>query len=274
MDPKSQNSDPDTNPTNTEFTLDQPEHPQTRFNEYAGIDLIQDHFHTNNQHTTVQSLDQTAVVESPIAEPSASHSRAAPIQRADGTNPSVLYAKPHHKQTVNTHPDATRQYSHRSYDATTEQSYDNPVFDSQQDSDGAIWPSKDHPVSLKPMAKVKPNVPIQPKPYIKPKPERTSNTLDNTASQMLPPSQAPPEPPPIHPDAGTPSQKRTHLPPSEGTLYAQVSVPKRQSAHDNPRSDDHIVYADLDLPSDTFEDGGHSPSLEFEPVMYATVMRK
>ena len=140
---------------------------------------------------------------------------------------------------------------------STEQTYDNPVFD----QDIVTSPAKDHSYAStdKPVATVKPMAakpPKKPQPY---KPKSSHKIPDNNLNHQenLMPFQSPTVP-----------QDETILP--DDPTYAEVSsVPKRQpSSHDNQ---DGIVYADLDLQADTRADISKPSPADDGQVVYATV---
>ncbi|XP_071805796.1 uncharacterized protein [Asterias amurensis] len=210
--------------------------PRQSFNEYAGLESIQ----------TTSQTTRDANSTSPRHTVSPRHSESS-IQ----TGP--IYAQPNKvKSNMDNSPAVMRQ------PISTEQTYDNPVFD----QDIVTSPAKDHfyASSDKPIATVKPMAakpPKKPQPY---KPKSSHKIPDNNLNHQenLMPFQSPTVP-----------QDETILP--DDPTYAEVaSVPKRQpSSHDNQ---DGIVYADLDLQSDsTRPDISKSSPADDGQVVYATV---
>ena len=269
---KSPNSTLNPNLANAKSTIDEAQHSAApNFVENAGLEI---HDTQNNERNIYQTSGEVTTDTSfrLTSGSGATFFGTTPARIVeDSTNTSLLYAKPHkaNNDTKNEHGADERQQPDEFLAAAPEQRFTNPVFDSKD----ASWPTEDRTLAapVKPVAIVKPisYVPRKPQPY-KPKSERTSNTYRIHGIQTPTPSPAPQETPPVHPDDDTPSG--THVNSHDG-IYAQVSAPLSQSSNDSQRPDDIIAYAELDLRSETTEDGGQ-PSSSSQSLMYATVMKK
>ena len=309
-DPKSEQFNADINQTNTDLTLDRLEQSQISFNEYGDLDSIQHGLQDDIIYVpspspisgpaasyagtlpvqTAETIDPSLIYAKPIRTKTQKTERELKKQQSDPNdnptteqsynNPAFDYSvsdgttAPYWDDSPTPTPAAsvrpTRPIKPTPYKPNPSQrntlgrpNNDNPVIESSV-SDGTTTPSGvDLSTSIKPIALVRPTRPSKPRPY-KPKQAERMSDAPSTHYDRMPPS-----PPPLTSvNDGAPSLENT-----DDSPYAQDSVPMRQqSSHGNPASEDHIVYADLDLQSDEIQDGGHHPQPASEAVLYSSVM--